>query len=72
MAETEVVFSALMKLVGLRQIEVADELGVNRSTLASWLSGYSPIPDEMVLRIHRLIGARLNRPKTRSTDNTGL
>jgi transcriptional regulator with XRE-family HTH domain len=55
------VFAALLKLVGLRQIEVADELGVRRSTLAGWLAGYAPMPDEAVLRTHRLIAKRLSR-----------
>jgi transcriptional regulator with XRE-family HTH domain len=55
------IFTALLKLVGLRQIEVARELGVRRSTLAGWLAGYAPMPDEAVLKTHRLIAERLSR-----------
>ena len=52
---------ALMKLCGVRQIEAAQELKVPRSRLASWLSGYTPMPDDAVLDLHRLINARLDR-----------
>jgi len=61
MSGTETLFAALFKLTGLRQIEVARELGVSRSTLAGWLAGYSPMPDEVVIKIHRLISIRLGR-----------
>jgi transcriptional regulator with XRE-family HTH domain len=61
MSGTETLFSALLKLTRLRQIEVARELDVSRSTLAGWLAGYSPMPDEVVLKIHRLISIRLGR-----------
>lgn len=61
MLETARLFAALFKLTGLRQIEVAHELGVRRSTLAGWLAGYSPMPDDVVVRTHRLIARRLSR-----------
>jgi transcriptional regulator with XRE-family HTH domain len=61
LATTPSVFAALLKLVGLRQIEVARELGVRRGTLAGWLAGYAPMPDEAVLRTHRIIAKRLSR-----------
>jgi len=51
----------LLKMTGLRQLEVAMCLGVSRSRLASWLAGYSPMPDEMVLKVHRLVSDRLGR-----------
>ncbi len=60
MSATPSLFAALLKLVGLRQIEVARELGVRRSTLAGWLAGYAPMPDEAVLKTHRLITQRLS------------
>ena len=55
----ELALSSLLKLVGLRQVEVAREVGVNRSTLAGWLSGYSRMPDEVVLKVHRIVSDRL-------------
>lgn len=58
MMGTDLVLSALLKLAGLRQIDVARELGVSRSTLASWLSGYAPMPDDAILKVHRLIADR--------------
>ena len=61
MMQTEVVLAALLKLAGLKQRDVAQELGVSRSTLASWLSGYAPMPDDVVLKIHRLVNSRLQR-----------
>jgi transcriptional regulator with XRE-family HTH domain len=61
MMETARVFAALLKLTGLRQLEVAQELGVRRSTLAGWLAGYTPMPDDAVLKTHRLISERLSR-----------
>ena len=41
--------------------KLAADLGVNRSTLAGWLSGYSPMPDDAVLKVHRMICSRLTR-----------
>ena len=64
------VLSALMKLAGLRQAEVAQVLGVNRSTLASWLSGYAPMPDDVILKTHRLVSSRLNRLPSQVDDLT--
>ena len=61
MSESAKLFTALLKLTGLRQIEVARSLGVGRSTLAGWLAGYSPMPDDAVLKTHRLISERLKR-----------
>jgi transcriptional regulator with XRE-family HTH domain len=60
MSTPDRVFAALLKLTGLRQLEAAESLGVSRSTLAGWLSGYSPMPDEMILRLHRLLSDRLS------------
>ena len=68
MVEINNVLCALLKLVGLRQIEVARELGVNRSTLAGWLSGYSPMPDEAILGIHKLVCSRLPTVHPQSQD----
>jgi len=58
---TETLFAALLKLTGMKQVELAQELGVPRSTLASWLGGYAPMPDEAVLKTHRLLSDRLAR-----------
>lgn len=55
------VFAGLLRLVGVRQLELARELGVSRSTPAGWLAGYAPMPDEAVLRTHRVIATRLSR-----------
>ena len=57
----EVGLSALLKLTGTTQLELAQNLGVSRSTLASWLSGYAPMPDDVVLKIHRVISNRFQR-----------
>ena len=65
MSVPEAVFAGLLKLTGLKQREVAYDLGVSRSTLAGWLSGYSPMPDEMVLKTHRLLSARLDLMQVR-------
>lgn len=59
MSQPERALSGLLKLTGLRQLEVSQQLGVSRSCLAGWLAGYSPMPDEMVLKVHRLVSARL-------------
>jgi transcriptional regulator with XRE-family HTH domain len=67
MSETARLFTALLKLVGLRQIEVARELGVRRGTLAGWLAGYAPMPDEAVLKTHQLIAQRLGRMHSRGS-----
>ena len=40
---------------------IAQELDVPRSTLASWLAGYAPMPDEAVLKTHRVLNGRLAR-----------
>ena len=59
MSRPQLALSGLMKMTGLRQIDVARHLGVTRSRLAGWLSGYSPIPDDAVLQIHALVLRRL-------------
>lgn len=61
MATSETILTALIKLVGLRQIDAARELGVSRSTLAGWLAGYSPMPDDVIVKIHRFVADRLNQ-----------
>ena len=61
MSTPDRVLVALMKLTGLRQLHLARELGVSRSTLAGWLAGYGPMPDEAVLKAHRAICSRLDR-----------
>jgi plasmid maintenance system antidote protein VapI len=58
---TELLFAALLRFAGVRQAALARELGVPRSTLASWLAGYAPMPDDAILKIHRLLGERLQR-----------
>ncbi len=58
---TEILFAALMKLTGTKQTELAHELGVARSTLAAWLAGYAPMPNEAVLKAHRYFNERLAR-----------
>jgi transcriptional regulator with XRE-family HTH domain len=58
---TELLFAALLRLVGIRQADLARELGVARSTLASWLSGYAPMPDDAILKTHRAVNQRLQR-----------
>lgn len=58
---TELLFATLLRLVGLRQADLAKELGVARSTLASWLAGYAPMPDDAILRTHRFLNHRLQR-----------
>lgn len=58
---TELLFAALLRLVGIRQAELARELGVARSTLASWLAGYAPMPDDAILKIHRVVNRRLQK-----------
>jgi len=72
MSGTESLFAVFLKLTGLRQIDVARELGVRRSTLAGWLSGYSPTPDDVVLKIHRLISVRLRRLDARKSADSGV
>jgi transcriptional regulator with XRE-family HTH domain len=71
LAATPSEFAGLLKLVGLRQIEVAKELGVRRSTLAGWISGYAPMPDEAVLRTHRLIAKRLSELLSSGDEGNG-
>lgn len=61
MMATEVLFASLLKLTGVKQSELAHELGVARSTLASWLAGYAPMPDAAVLKTHRFLNQRLQR-----------
>lgn len=61
MSSTEVLFAAILKLTDVKQAELARELGVPRSTLASWLAGYAPMPDEAILKTHRLLTSRLAR-----------
>ena len=55
-----IVLSALLRLTRITQRELAGSLGIKRSTLAGWLAGYAPMPDEVVLRIHHLLGQRLD------------
>ncbi len=57
----EVGLSALLKLTGATQLELAQHLSVNRSTLASWLAGYSPMPDDVIVKIHKFVAARLRQ-----------
>ena len=66
MLEPQRALIGLLKLTSLRQIEVAQHLDVTRSRLAGWLSGYSPMPDEMILKVHRLVSERLSRLSARS------
>ena len=66
----DVGLSALLKLTGTRQLELARHLTVPRSTLAGWLSGYAPMPDDVVLKIHRFVAARLSRLHAHELEET--
>jgi hypothetical protein len=58
----------LSKMAGYRQIEVAEHLGVSRSCLAGWLAGYSTMPDDALLKVHRLVSERLDGTVSQKAD----
>lgn len=45
-----------LKERGLRQQDLANELGVDKSRVSRWVSNADPIPPQHVLRVEKLTG----------------
>jgi hypothetical protein len=62
----------LMKIYGVRQLDIAAKLGISASNFSAMLNGYQPITDQVLLGVRRLKQAEANRAEggASQADNT--
>lgn len=53
----------LMKVYGVRQLDIAVAVGVSQAQFSAMLNGYLAIPDHVLLGVQRLKQAAVNRAK---------